>query len=184
MSAPIVVPFNYQPVSTTVQVASYTIPAGKYARVLAECDSGGTITIGGVTAVSTSPFVNVNVLNNTNATYNVPTGYKFTVGSMGASGGAPSGYLNGNTNTVYNQGGAGLATVGMAVLGAAGATVGPGGSASAITASAATNACRLAGLAEPSNATHRQAEFWLPAGAVLNGTGSWRAIVSEYNAIS
>lgn len=33
MPAPIVIPFNFNPVTTTVKTGSYTIPAGKYAKV-------------------------------------------------------------------------------------------------------------------------------------------------------
>lgn len=33
MSSPIVVPFNFDPIATTVRTANYTIPAGRYARV-------------------------------------------------------------------------------------------------------------------------------------------------------
>jgi hypothetical protein len=33
MAAPIVVPFNFNPASTTIKTASYTIPSGKYALV-------------------------------------------------------------------------------------------------------------------------------------------------------
>ena len=34
MAAPIVVPFNNQPINTGVTTASYTVPAGKYSRVI------------------------------------------------------------------------------------------------------------------------------------------------------
>jgi len=33
MSSPIVIPFNFQPVETSVKTANYTIPVGRYARI-------------------------------------------------------------------------------------------------------------------------------------------------------
>lgn len=38
MSAPYIIPFNFQPIATgTVLNGSYTVPSGKYARVLINC---------------------------------------------------------------------------------------------------------------------------------------------------
>lgn len=37
MSAPFFVPFNFQPYSTTIKTASYTIPADYYALVIPQC---------------------------------------------------------------------------------------------------------------------------------------------------
>lgn len=34
MSAPFIIPFNHQPVSTSIKTSAYTIPSGKYARVI------------------------------------------------------------------------------------------------------------------------------------------------------
>jgi hypothetical protein len=34
MSAPFIIPFNFQPVTTSVKTSSYTVPAGKYAKVV------------------------------------------------------------------------------------------------------------------------------------------------------
>jgi hypothetical protein len=36
MSAPFIIPFNFQPVQTVVSTASYTVPTGKYSKVLIE----------------------------------------------------------------------------------------------------------------------------------------------------
>lgn len=51
MSAPYIVPFNFQPVAISVKTTSYTIPAGKYARVVVNLEGSATFTIGGVTAL-------------------------------------------------------------------------------------------------------------------------------------
>lgn len=51
MPAPIVVPFNFEPVAVSVRTASYTIPAGRYARVTVNLEGSATFTIGGVTAL-------------------------------------------------------------------------------------------------------------------------------------
>ena len=42
MSAPYIIPFNFQPISTEVKNASYTIPSGKYAYIF---DSAGDLAI-------------------------------------------------------------------------------------------------------------------------------------------
>lgn len=47
MPAPFIVPFNNQPVNTGVTTASYTVPAGKYSRVI--------VTVGLTASVSKSP---------------------------------------------------------------------------------------------------------------------------------
>lgn len=44
MSAPIVVPFNFEPVSTLVTGANYTVPAGQYARAVIS-NYAGTLAI-------------------------------------------------------------------------------------------------------------------------------------------
>lgn len=170
MSAAFVIPFNFQPTSVSVKTGSYTIPAGKYARVVVECDSGGTFTIDTVTAVTTAAFVNVDtvVVNNT-STYTVPTGFRASVTSIGPSNttfivnGNNSESITGNTYTKEFN-------------------IGPAGSMSLISVGAGNHGVQ--GVAIPSNATNRQAEFWLPTGTVINGTGTWRAVVMEFNQIT
>lgn len=158
------------PISVSVKTAGYTIPADRYARAIVECDSGGIVTIDGVNAITTSPFINVDQSATSTTTYSVPTGYKFTAASMGSSGASTINSFNGNTSASYTSG-AGLSGQ------VAGASVGPGGSA---TAALSGNTCQVSGVAVPSNATHRQAELFLPAGTVLSGSGNWRAVVEEY----
>jgi len=45
MSSPIVIPFNFQPVTTSVKTANYTIPTGRYARVIPSFPSIATTTV-------------------------------------------------------------------------------------------------------------------------------------------
>lgn len=52
MSAPFIIPFNFQPESISVKTASYTVPAGKYAYITANVIGAATFTIGGATAIS------------------------------------------------------------------------------------------------------------------------------------
>jgi hypothetical protein len=62
MSTPFIIPFNFQPVTTVVATtASYTVPAGKYSRVVIDMDCSAWITSAtqstgtGGTAVGGSP---------------------------------------------------------------------------------------------------------------------------------
>ena len=178
MSSRVFVPFNNNPLAVSVKTASYTIPTGRFAKVYVECDSGGQFTINGAVAVDTDPVINVSVSNaSTNAlTYTAPSNYKATVSVYSNTSGisvSQSGLGNNYrqaANSASSGGGVGLVTVG------------PGGSVSISSSGANTKA--IVGYAEPSNATHRQAEFFLPAGTVISGSGNWKAVVMEYNAIS
>lgn len=51
MSAPFLIPFNFQPESISVKTSSYAIPAGKYAYVSVNVEGTGTFTISGATAL-------------------------------------------------------------------------------------------------------------------------------------
>lgn len=44
MAAPFIIPFNQQPVSVSVKTTSYTMPAGKYAKVVAYYTAPGSTT--------------------------------------------------------------------------------------------------------------------------------------------
>jgi hypothetical protein len=174
MSAPFIIPFNFQPVSVSVKTGSYTIPAGNYARVLVECDSGGTFTIDTVTAVTTAAFVNIDLAaGSADLNHTVPTGFRSIVSV--ATTGADTITVNGNlllsstTPGFYNSQ---LPNI----------EIGPGGN--VLITNSIGGSKSIVGVSIPSNATHRQAEFWLPSGTVINGTGTWRAVVMEYNEIT
>lgn len=156
------------PASISVKTASYTIPAGRYARIVAECDSGGTLTINAVTAITTAAFVNIDT-QNTNSfntiTYTVPANYNadlFLVHS-GTNQYVISGNIaigNNTSNSPVNV-----------PLGPAGSLLGN---------YSQTGFASITGYATPSNATNRQGQFFVPTGTVISGTGNWRAVVEEY----
>jgi hypothetical protein len=120
MGAPIIVPFNFQPVSTTVRTAGYTLPSGRYAYVTAFCDTGQTFSINGVVALqgnaSTAESgtggivsnINQTVTNSTNNySYTVPAGFKAKILAVGASSGTSFSkrlFLNADSITVANGG--------------------------------------------------------------------------------
>ena len=60
MSSTLVVPFNFRPDSTTIRTASYTIPAGKYARITPLPSQITTSTKAGNLNASTSSSVAAN----------------------------------------------------------------------------------------------------------------------------
>lgn len=172
MSAPFIVPFNHCPVSVSVITSSYTVPSGKYAKVVAECDSGGIVTLNGSNAITTAAFVNVDVTSSSTATYTVPSNYRASV--CGATAAADTFVINGN---VGGSIGANAYTQAY--------DVGPGGTfATNFTFLSGSGTRAVQGVAIPSNATNRQAEFFLPAGTVLSGSGNWRAVLMLYNVIS
>jgi hypothetical protein len=43
MSAPYIIPFNFQPVNTGISNSTYTVPAGKYARVVVNLSASARI---------------------------------------------------------------------------------------------------------------------------------------------
>jgi hypothetical protein len=156
------------PVSISVKTASYTIPAGRYAKVYTECDSGGIFTINAVNAVVTAAFVNIDLTNSNisqQVTYTVPSNYKADVSFYTTSGNT---YITSGNNAV------GISPSGSMIN----LPLGPGGS---LVAQRDTNSfASVTGNATPSNATNRQATFTVPTGTVISGSGNWKAVVEEY----
>lgn len=173
MSAPFIVPFNFQPVAVSVKTTSYTIPAGKYAQVFIEVYSGGIFTINAVNSITSDPFLNIDYAGTAIGTiYTVPAGYRAIIPAIGSSG-ADNFSVNGNTSATFN-------TSANVLLTGVNIEIGPSGT----LASAGSGSKAVSGVAIPSNATHKETTFWLPTGTVLSGTGNWRATVMEYNMIS
>jgi hypothetical protein len=163
------------PISVSVKTASYAIPSDKKARVVVEVDGGGIFTINGVNAVTSAAFVNVaqgTANNTTPINYTVPSGFKFTFAVAGSGTTANTITVNGLSGAQFDY------TAGRSSTYIAGAKIGPGGTVNVPGTSSAVKA--LGGLAEPSNATNRQAVFYLPGGTTISGTGNWRAVVEEY----
>jgi outer membrane lipoprotein SlyB len=167
MSAPFIVPFNFQPVSVSVKTGSYTIPSGKYARVYVECENGGTFTINGNTAMDTDALLSATT-HQTNSgiavTYTTPANYRAEVIYLDS--GTINGFVGGNSGGVLKNNYF---------------SIGPG---QTVSTSNIGTFGSIIGSAIPGNATNRNADFWLPTGTVINGTGIWRAVVMEYNEIT
>lgn len=132
MSAPLVVPFNFKPISVSVKTASYTIPANKYARVLVNLIGSATFSINGTTALQGSQWT---VLASDNLATRTDT--SLTPATVTLSTTTNVDY--GSSGTAFNE-----STAYQNVI----------------------------------------AELWLPAGTEISGTGTWRAVVMEYNEIS
>lgn len=122
MSSPIVIPFNFDPIQISVVTTSFTVPAGRYARVIANVEGSATFTINGATA------------------------------------------LRGTQNSVLTS--SVMRTDGSGFL-AAGPTTG------------IQNAYGFGVDQKP--LVH---DFFLPTGTIINGSGSWRAVVEQYNKIT
>jgi hypothetical protein len=174
MSAPFVIPFNFCPTSVSVKTASYTIPAGRYAQVYVEADSGGIFTIDAVSAVVTAAFVNIDqiVTGAGVLTYTAPTGYRSNITALGSN----------SNDTVSINGNSGTFTLVANTMRETSFELGPAGNLSLTPAG--TRTAGISGSAIPSNNTSRQATFWVPTGTVISGSGNWKAVVQEYNVIS
>jgi hypothetical protein len=154
------------PASISVKTASYTIPAGRYARVYTECDSGGIFTINAVNAVVTAAFVNIDLQGTTsNFAYTAPSGFYAKV--TAAAGGGTTFSVNGNVSQALT----GTAYSSQFEIGPSGTMAVP---------STFLSSGFIQGVAIPSNATNRQATFYVPTGTVISGSGNWKAIVEEY----
>ena len=140
MASNLYIPFNFAPSSVAVKTGSYTIPAGKYARVVVNLIGSATFTIGGVTALSGTQN---SVITSDNNLYRV--------------GGTPGTIATGNSGQ----------------LGTTSFSGAPGTSTSAVTVFANTT-----------DQKSTVAEYWFPTGTIINGTGTWRATVMEYNEIT
>jgi hypothetical protein len=131
MSAPFFIPFNFQPASVSVKTASYTIPAGRYAYVVANVEGTGTFTIDAATALRStqnSVLASDNLRTSTPASQQSSALYTST---SDASASAIGGAFNETTDqkTVVHG-------------------------------------------------------YWVPSGTIINGTGTWRAVVTEYNQLT
>lgn len=157
MSAKIVVSGNQTqkiPTEVSVKTSSYTIPAGKYARVVVECYSGGDFFINGNAALTTGPTTPLKFESGLSSlSYTVPTGYILSLGTTSAS----------------SINGVALSSNFISSGEFPGGTLFTGGTFKNVT-----------GVLKQTNATHKEAEFILPSGTVISGSGSWRAVVEEY----
>ena len=174
-------PFNQRPSSTTVRTSSYTIPAGKYARVTVYVEKGGSFTIDGGVALNSeaaSAPIAIAVSDSgsygVNASYTVPSGYIFE-GQATASG----------SNITVKVGGLN-AQYGNASDSAPSAQQVPNikaGPGQLVEATSNNTLVTLTGYARKvsNENTSNSEEFWLNSGVTISGSGTWRATVEEYD---
>jgi len=169
MTAPLVVPFNFQPVSVSVKTASYTIPAGQYAYVVAYLQDGGSFTIDGST-VLVSKSGGLSARSGT-----LTGGQSFTV----AANNRWEGQILYTSGTNVSIGGVSITSPSGTMV--TGIVLGP----SAVITHTGTNQTVYSGVEIPEeNFTEISEGFWVPTGTVINGAGDWRATVSLYNQIT
>jgi hypothetical protein len=136
MSAAFIVPFNQQPFSVAVKTATYTIPAGYYARAIVNLEGAATFTIDAVTALR----------------------------------GTQNSVLGSSVLDYHNATDVGGSVVGQTLYSGSGPT-----SAAARVGDAFTSVTDQKSITQ---------ELRLPTGTVINGTGTWRAVVELYPMIS
>lgn len=167
MPGNVFVPFNNRPFSTDVKTSSYTIPSGYFARVFAVADAGATVTVDSDTLLSNSGGVSLAAvnLNDEGETYTIPAGNYFE-GLVSVSSGISSARFGDGTFTIplalnaitYNL------------------KFGPG---TIIESHTGTGNVWILGYLKSSD-TVATADVWVKTGAVVNGTGTWRAFVMLY----
>lgn len=169
------IPFNFQPESVSVHTGSYTIPAGKYARVIAHINGNGSFTIDGATAIDATQASVVNVLvvnvGISPASYTVPSGYYFE--GIAVATAAVTISVDGTDIGEISD------TIGNKVMVGSGSTLSAPSSGISGTAKILGVSRKVSSGEGPVNS-----EFWLPSGTVINGSGSWRATVQIFNEIS
>lgn len=159
------------PYETITRTSSYTIPANVIARVDAIAD-GGTVTLNGGTVLdTTNERVNVAVEINSTGTpqYDVPAGYTFTGHVCNFSGSA--GVIRFNRS-------ASSAAISVASGGCTpqNFNIGSGG----YIRTSATVDLSVTGVETKNVPGARYASFNAMPGDVINGTGTWRAVITLY----
>lgn len=183
----IVIPFNHQPESVSVKTSSYTIPSGKYAFVTGNVRDAGNMSIDGEICLScatdtlkVSASINTVSLTgglNTATSYVVPSGHTFE-GQLYAYG-ATSGTVTIGGVNVHTGISSGALLTGIKAGSGDTITIGANTSCtSTITGFAKKDG--MAGIQE----TGTTGSFWVPAGTVISGSGSWRAAVALYSEIT
>lgn len=181
--ANLVVPFDNNPVSTTIKTTSYTIPAGKYARVK---PLYADFTLNGTTMFMSQSISTAAVASG--ATVTNSAGFTAEAGSV-ITGGFLTQSLNGLTSS---NGGIYLGTSTNVALATASRTTAGTTSLTTPLAIAGTTFFLYAYSSSSGTSTTtvggtlwvfagKSTEFWLPSGSVLTGS---KYLVEEYNVIS
>jgi hypothetical protein len=200
MSAPLVIPFNFQPVQTVVTNASYTVPSGKYAKIVAFFTAGRSVSVNATNLVpaTTNDSIKYITLNGSNILMEKVINVTLTAART---------TLNGSTTATYNLTGfyganstysittyvsstvttspfpsnptSGVTSGTFSFSGTAFATCAVGGS--------AANPSITAILGLSNSTLSDKIEFWAKAGDVITATASsapFSIIYTEYNNIS
>lgn len=202
MSAPFIVPFNFQPVSTTIKTASFTVPAGKYGLIkmlvftlvdttytLAANTSGTkTVTedecmlfINGVSAIAYPYAISsvVNISSNgtlRSATIQMPASYglcQIAIRQVASTTGTPSGSCAIQYNTT---------TIVTAALNTGAAGIGNCTLNSYQNGSSSTFSSTVTQAFSPLN--YSQSDAWVKSGDVITIPTGGKFIFTEYNMIS
>jgi len=168
------IPFNFQPASVSVKTSSYTIPAGKYAYVVAFVTDGAFFSIDSAAALTSEAGIEYSVIAVSQASdYTVPSGYRFEGQvSTGTS-----------TDTVTVDG------VGTGNLGSdLSLSIRAGGGDKIAARDTSDNAVTVGitgfSIREALPESNNSQAFWLPSGTVINGSGEWKATVSLFNELT
>lgn len=176
MSAPFIVPFNFQPVSTSNKTASYTIPAGKYALVKT---FSPFFSIGGVnqypsfTLSVTAVYPGGSNFTVTNSFELAGSSYVYSASVTGTASNFNSGSYGGGIPSSYN-----LPISSRTNTGSLNAAYNPS---SMLFIQAITNVGTITTDVSLYYFSTTANEFWVQPGAVLNGNNY---LVAEYSTIT
>lgn len=168
MSAPFIIPFNQQPDSSNFFITgSYTIPAGKYARVTADCVQGGIFSINSNQVIITENPLTYslnNVVSGTVTTFGAGYIYEVSFGAHATNG---SGILN-NAAVIP------IVTTDLSKV----YKLGPG---STFTSTVNYD---VVGIGIPLRNLNVRDYYWVKTGDILTITNTCRVHVELYNMIS
>lgn len=170
----IVVPFNHQPDSVSIQTSTYTIPSGKYARVTVT-DFTADFTIDSVVAIEKIRF--------TGSASNIVSGTKFTntspytlMGTITATNGTQGVYSNANNNQYSPYTGGLMSFSPGSGIGSIPVVMKPNDTIDVTSPGTGTVWWDLHAANEP-----QTKEFWVSSGTDLDGS---RYIVELYNELT
>jgi len=174
------IPFNFEPISTTIKTSSYAIPSGRYARVKPFfLDSVSFDTSATVFTISDPHTASLNgvvvAVSTIVATYINATDVAITLPSYDMLARIQAGYTSGTLTYKIRT----IKTFSFSADGGLTAQVNGG----SLVVSGGSLSSMLITL-EPNPAVHLFEPFWVKEGDTLAGTGSYRWLVEEYYKIT
>jgi len=170
------IPFNFQPSSVSVKTSSYTIPTGKYAYVVAFVTDGGSFSIDSASALTSEAGIGSSIIAvSQQSNYTVPSGYRFE-GQVSTTTGASTDIV---TVDGVNAGELG-SSLSLSIRAGSGDTI------ATTNASFTTVTPNISGFSirEALPESNNSQAFWLPSGADIDGSGTWKATVSLFNELT